>query len=67
MLIKDKDGDTRITEELTTNDRFKTHSPDHRRYLELIAAEIQFFGENSFATMLKGGKGVLYREVLTDA
>jgi uncharacterized protein YaaW (UPF0174 family) len=32
----------------------------------LIAEEIQCFGGNSFANVLRGGKGVLYKEVLTD-
>jgi uncharacterized protein YaaW (UPF0174 family) len=33
----------------------------------LVAAEVQGFGGNTFATMFRGGKGVLYKEVLTDA
>ena len=32
----------------------------------MIAAEIQCFGANTFATLLRGGEGVLYKEVLTD-
>lgn len=32
----------------------------------MIAAEIQCFGANSFATIFRGGKGVPYKEVLTD-
>lgn len=67
VLTKDKDGDERLTEELTTDDRFKSHSPNHDKYWDLIAAEIQCFGANSFATMLRGGEGVFYHEVLTDA
>ncbi|MDQ7015630.1 MAG: ubiquinol-cytochrome C chaperone family protein, partial [Gammaproteobacteria bacterium] len=39
----------------------------HNQYWDLIAAEIQCFGGNSFATMLRGGEGVVYKEVLTDA
>ena len=66
-LIKDKNGSERLTEELTTNDRYKSHSPDHHHYWDLIAAEIQCFGANSLATMLRGGEGVIYKEVLTDA
>ncbi len=67
VLIKDKDGDARLTEELTTHDRYKSYSPNHNQYWDLIAAEIQCFGGNSFATMLRGGEGVVYKEVLTDA
>lgn len=65
-LTHDKDGSARLTEELTASDLYKAHRPDHHCYWELIAAEIQCFGANSFATMFRGGKGVLYKEVLTD-
>lgn len=65
-LTHDKDGTARLTEELTSSPLYKQHSPDHRQYWELIAAEIQCFGANTFATMFRGGKGVEYREVLMD-
>ncbi len=65
-LTHDKDGEVRYTEELTTSDGYKTHHPDHKQYWESIAAEIQCFGANSFVTVLRGGKGVKYKEVLTD-
>lgn len=65
-LTHDRDGSVRFTEELTMNERYKKHHPDHEKYWELIAAEIQCFGANSFATMLRGGKGVEYKEVLMD-
>lgn len=67
ILTKDKDGTARLTEELTMNDRYKSHYPDHKKYWDLIAAELQCFGANTFATMFRGGEGVLYKEVLTDA
>lgn len=65
-LTHDKDGETRYTEELTNSDTYKAHYPDHNKYWDKIAAEIQCFGANTFATILRGGKGVEYREVLTD-
>lgn len=65
-LTHDKDGDVRYTEELTDSDMYKSHHPDHNRYWDEIAAEIQCFGANTFATIIRGGKGVEYREVLTD-
>ena len=65
-LTHDPEGSTRLTEELTTNDLYKIHHPDHQKYWELIAAEIQCFGANTFATVLRGGKGVEYKEVLMD-
>lgn len=61
-----KDNETRWSEELTSRDRYKKYYPDHSKYWEDIAGEIQCFGANSFATMFRLGKGILYREVLTD-
>lgn len=66
ILNKDKDGDARLTEELTSTDKYKAYNPNHKAYWDLIAAELQCFGGNTFATLFRGGKGVLYREVLTD-
>ena len=65
-LIKDKDGNIRLTEELTHSDQYKKNAPNHHAYWKLIAAELQCFGANTWMTFLRGGKGVLYREVLID-
>ena len=65
-LTHDKNGKVRFTEKLTKTDAYKAYYPDHKQYWELIAAEIQRYGANSFATILRGGKGVKYKEVLTD-
>lgn len=65
-LTHDKDGSVRFTEELTGNEIYKQYHPDHHKYWELIAAELQCFGGNAFANMLRGGKGVEYREILMD-
>ncbi len=65
-LTHDKDGDVRFTEELTMSELYKEHNPDHEKYWKPIAAEIQCFGANTFATIFRGGKGVLYKEVLMD-
>lgn len=65
-LTKDKDGSSRLTEELTNSEIYKKHNPDHTKYWQEIAAEVQCFGANSLVTMLRGGRGVAYREVLID-
>ena len=65
-LIKDEDGDTRLTEELTQSDVYKRNYPNHHAYWREIAAELQCFGANSFMTIFRGGKGVLYKELLCD-
>ena len=65
-ITKDRDGDTRITEELTVKEIYKKNYPNHTKYWKEVAAEIQCFGANSFVTMLRGGEGVLYKEILQD-
>lgn len=65
-VTHDKDGSVRFTEELTASALYKRHHPDHQKYWELIAAEVQCFGANTFATLFRGGKGVEYKEVLMD-
>lgn len=45
---------------------YKKYNPSHSMYWKEIAAEIQCFGANSFVTLIRGGKGVLYKEVLCD-
>lgn len=65
-LTHDRDGAVRFTEGLTAEDLYKEHYPNHARYWQLIAAEIQYFGANTFATVLRGGKGVEYKEILMD-
>ena len=67
ILTHDKDGEIRFTEELTVSDAYKRHNPNHHEYWQFIAAEIQCFGANTFATVIRGGKGVPYKEVLMDA
>lgn len=69
-LTKDKDGDSRWTEQLTKTKEYKTYAPNHRIYWKLIAAELQKFGGNTIANFFRGnmkdGEGVLYREILKD-
>ncbi|MFC0308415.1 DUF3944 domain-containing protein [Gallibacterium trehalosifermentans] len=66
IITKDKDGDSRLTEELTSSDVYKHYHPQHSKYWKEIAAELQLFGGNTIASLFRGGKGVLYREFLID-
>ncbi|EGG4117527.1 DUF3944 domain-containing protein [Salmonella enterica] len=66
LLTHDKDGVARLTEELMATNEYKRYYPKHSKYWEQIAAEIQCFGANTFVTIFRGGKGVLYKEVLCD-
>lgn len=64
ILGKDRKG--RISSELDISDDYKRYKPDHSRYTGEIVREIQKFGGNTFANMLRGGKGVPYKEILCD-
>lgn len=65
-LTLDKDGNRLLTENLTLSDSYKKHYPHHSKYWQEIAEEIQLFGGNTVFNILRGNKGVLYKEVLTD-
>lgn len=66
VLTHDTDGSKRWTEEITESGYYRQYGTDYHEYWHLIAAEIQAFGANTFATMFRGGQGVPYREVATD-
>ncbi|MFZ4218159.1 DUF3944 domain-containing protein [Enterobacter ludwigii] len=61
-----QDKTLRWTETLSGSDNYRRFYPAHRNYWQEIAAEIQTFGASSIASMFRGGKGALYREVLCD-
>ncbi|MEM7978470.1 DUF3944 domain-containing protein [Morganella morganii] len=61
-----KDGKKRLAESLTTSPEYQLFYPDHQKYWPAICAELQAFGANSLVTLLRGNKGVLYREILHD-
>ena len=65
-LTKAKDGNRRLTEDLTDREIYKKYYPDHKKYWREITDEIQCFGANTIATLFRGGEGVPYREILTD-
>ncbi|MBW5980029.1 oxidoreductase [Klebsiella michiganensis] len=67
ILTRDpRDGDTRWTEGLTCTPEYRLLAPDHHRYWQLIAAELQRYGANTLASLVRLGQGVTYREILVD-
>lgn len=65
-LTKDKDGDTRLTEELTYTENYKKYYPGQLQLMcEDIAEELQLYGGNTFMNMFRG-HGVEYKEILID-
>lgn len=67
MTHDPKDGSLRWSETLTGSEDYKRYRPNHQQYWQGIVAEVQTFGANSLASVLRRGKGVAYREVLCDA
>lgn len=65
ILIRNKDGSIRFTENLTHSQEYQTHAPAHHRYWKNIAAELQEYGANTLVTMVRG-TGVPYKEILID-
>lgn len=65
-LTKDKDGDTRWTEELTITEEYKKYYPNEmQKMYKVLWEELQKFGGNTFVNIFRGG-GPSYREILTD-
>lgn len=53
------------TSELDDKDKYKTHYPNHQKYVDEIIDDYEKFGGNTFANMFRG-YGVGYKEILTD-
>lgn len=64
-LTLDKDGKTRLTEELLDDEAFKKANGDFPKAWKSIAAELQLFGGDTMANMIRG-HGVSYHEILCD-
>lgn len=65
-LIYDKDGTLRNAEELSGEERFKKCKGNYVKIWDLIAGELQLFGGDSISNFIRGGEGVLYKEILCD-
>jgi uncharacterized protein YaaW (UPF0174 family) len=61
---KDKNG-TRLTCELDMEKIYVDNHPNHTKYINEIAAEIQLFGGNTWANIPRG-RGVPYSEIVMD-
>jgi hypothetical protein len=66
-LTKNSNGESRLTEGLTSKDKYKIYYPDsiHEMLPEAVH-ELRLFGGNTFANIYRGGVGVSYEEILTD-
>ena len=62
-LIKLPNGKKRFNSRLMQYERVDAHYPNHHKYWNLIAAEVQHFGGHFFANFITGN-GVPYRSIL---
>lgn len=66
IICKDKDGNYRTTETLSTTDIYKKHYPeDIKSMLPNLMREFRLFGGNTFANIFRGD-GPDYSEILRD-
>jgi uncharacterized protein YaaW (UPF0174 family) len=52
--------------QLKSTDVYRQWFPEHTRYADEIAAEIQKFGGNTIFNLMRGGVGVSYREIVSN-
>jgi uncharacterized protein YaaW (UPF0174 family) len=64
-IMFDSDGQPRRTESLSTHADYLRYKPDHPKYWQVIAGEMQHFAGNTITNTIRG-HGVLYREALND-
>lgn len=62
ILTKDKDGGQRLTGDLAKC----IQNTDYKSSWKCIASELQQYGGDSIANKFRSGKGVKYREILSD-
>ena len=66
MMTSDKDGNVRLSEQLTNTDAYLRYYPDRLPCMwQEIANELQRFGGNTIVNVFRKG-GVCYREILQD-
>ena len=66
IILKDKNGDFRLTEELSTTQQFKDNYPNNIwKLLPALVAELRKFGGNTVVNMFRG-HGPTYSEILRD-
>lgn len=65
ILVYDKDGEKRYTEELTSSAECKRYKRNFKMYWKSIAAELQYFGGNTVVNIFRRS-GVEYEELLND-
>lgn len=65
ILVFDKDGIKRTSEQLTNSASYKRYGKNFRMYWDEIAGELQHYGGNTIANVLRQ-HGIEYEEILDD-
>ena len=67
ILIKDNDGNIRLSEKLTDTDSYYNCYPHNTKGMwQDIAAELQRFGGNTFLNFYRHGRGPAYESIVLD-
>lgn len=66
LLTHEHNDRLRINRNLSRLEQFKKHYPDHKKYWDLIAAQIQGIGATTLARAIRMERGVKYKKILQD-
>lgn len=67
IIFDPKDQKKRLTEGVTSTEEYQKYGKQYKMYWKVLAEELQKYGGDSIVNVLRGGKGVLYKEILLDA
>ena len=65
-LVFDENNSERFNEDLSRAEKYKKYNPEHSKYVDEIIEEIQLNGGHTLVNMVRGCKGVQYKEILVD-
>jgi len=66
ILVYDKDDKKRVSETLSSSEKYMRYYPKHAYYWDEICHELQCYGGNTISNIFRSGKGITYREILED-
>ena len=64
LAFDPKNGRKRLTTSLLKTEEYQTYKTDYKKYWKTIASELQLYGGNTFANIVRGNKGVTYRQII---
>ena len=64
LAFDPKNGKKRLTTSLLKSEEYKKYGDDYTKYWQTIAGELQLYGGNTIVNIIRGNKGVSYRQIL---